>query len=158
MYSRDYSTSTSCPIWDLHVRMNLYRKNFYFLRVNSRKHVHSSPCWDLPFITWSEIFWKHIGHSSSHMLTELFKQFLIDKDTPLKAVKTFNIAIRILVCIKWTSNNYANNNLGTSNHASISSDSEIHLLSVVSFYVFQFCHFRAARFLESRYLIFAGFC
>lgn len=90
----------------------------------------------------------HIGYSSSHMLIELFKQFLIDRDTLLKTVRTFSIIIKRLVCIRWTSDNHANNNLGTSNHTRTASDSEIHLLSVVSFYIFQFCRIRAARFLE----------
>lgn len=77
----------------------------------------------------------------------LFKQ-LIDRHTDLKALKTFNIIIKRLVCIRWTSNNYVNNNLGTSNHTSTFSDSEINVINVVSFYIFQFCGIRAARFLQ----------
>lgn len=79
MYSNDCITSTSCPIWDLHVRMNLYSGIFYFSRVNSAKYVPSSLCWDLPFILQSEIFKKHAQATVPHMLIELFKQFVIDR-------------------------------------------------------------------------------
>lgn len=94
----------------------------------------------------------HIGHSFSHMLIELFRQFLIDRDTLLKAVETFIIIVIKILVHKTDIQYYANNNLSTS---STSSDSEIHLISVVSFYIFQFCRIRAARFLE---LQISGIC
>lgn len=90
----------------------------------------------------------HIGYGFSQMLIELFKQFLIGRDTFLKAERTFNIIIiKRLVWIRWTSHNHANNSLGTPNHTRTTSDSEIHV-SLVSYYIFQFCRITTARFLE----------